>query len=266
VKHQEVVVFGAGVKGVGLADQLRAAMTADGATDEQARSQIWLADANGLLFNDMDELRDFQRDYAKQRSGAPGASGPGPVRLADIIEGVAPTILVGASAVGGTFTREVVQAMCQVTRRPLILPLSAPAAAIEAMPADIIAWSGGKALVAASIQADPVECEGTAFTVGQVNDLLVYPGLGLGVIASRAARVTPHMLQATAAALAEQVDASRLGAPLLPGIHGLRASSALVAEAVVRAAVADQVAVFNPTNPTQAVHDAMWAPAYRDVG
>jgi malate dehydrogenase (oxaloacetate-decarboxylating) len=266
MKHQELVVFGAGAEGVGVADQLRAAMIADGNTDEQARSQIWLADAHGLLFDDMDELRDFQRDYAKQRSGAPGSSGPGPVRLADIIEGVAPTIVVGASAVGGTFTREVVQAMCQVTRRPLILPLSAPAAAIEAMPADIIAWSGGKALVAASIQADPVECEGTAFTVGQLNDLLVYPGLGLGIIASRAARVTPRMLQATAAALAEQVDASRLGAPLLPGIHGLRASSALVAEAVVRAAVADQVAVFNPTNPTQAVHDAMWAPAYRDVG
>ena len=266
MKHQELVVFGADAAGVGLADQLRAAMMADGATDEQALSQIWLADANGLLFDDMDELRDFQRDYAKQRSGAPGASGPGPMRLVDIIEGVAPTILVGASAVGGAFTREVVQAMCQVTRRPLILPLSAPATAIEAMPADIIAWSGGKALVAASIQADPVECEGTAFTVGRVNDLLVYPGLGLGVIASRAARVTPHMLQATAAALAEQVDASRLGARLLPGIHGLRASSALVAEAVVRAAVADQVAVFNPTNPTQAVHDAMWRPAYPDVG
>jgi malate dehydrogenase (oxaloacetate-decarboxylating) len=266
MKHQELVVYGAGAEGVGLADQLRAAMIADGATDEQARSQIWLADDRGLLFDDMDKLRDFQRDYARQRSGAPGASGPGPVRLAAIIEGVAPTILVGASAVGGTFTREVVHAMCQVTRRPLILPLSAPAAAIEAMPADIIAWSGGKALVAASIQADPVECGGTVFTVGQVNDLLVYPGLGLGVIASRAARVTPHMLQATAAALAEQVDASRLGAPLLPGIHGLRASSALVAEAVVRAAVADQVAVFNPTNPTQAVHDAMWRTAYPDVG
>jgi malate dehydrogenase (oxaloacetate-decarboxylating) len=95
----------------------------------------------------------FQRDYAKQRSGATGASGPRPVRLADIIEGVAPTILVGASAVGGTFTREVVQAMCQATRRPLILPLSAPAAVIEATPADIITWSGGKALVATGIQA-----------------------------------------------------------------------------------------------------------------
>jgi len=266
MKHQELVVFGAGVAGVGVADQLRAAMIADGATDEQARSQIWLADTHGLLFDDMDDLRDFQRDYAKQRSGALGASGPGPVTLADIIEDVAPTILVGASAVGGTFTREVVQAMGQATRRPLILPLSAPAAAIEAMPADIIAWSGGKALVATVIHADPVEFDGTTFTVGQLNDVLVYPGLGLGIIASRAAKVTPHMLQATASALAEQVDASQPGAALLPGIHGLRAYSTLVAEAVVRAAVADQVAAFNPTNPTQAIHDAMWRPAYPDVG
>jgi malate dehydrogenase (oxaloacetate-decarboxylating) len=266
MKHQELVVFGAGAAGAGLAGQLRAAMIADGATDEQARSQIWLADARGLLFDDMDELRDFQRDYAKQRSGAPGASGPGAVGLADIIERVAPTILVGAAALGGTFTREVVQAMCQATRRPLILPLSAPAAAAEAMPAGIIAWSGGKALVATGIQADPVEWNGTTFTVGQLNDVLVYPGLALGIIASRAATVTPRMLQAAASALAEQVDASQPGAPLLPGIHGLRASSALVAEAVVRAAVADQVAVFNPTNPTQAVHDAMWQPAYPDVG
>jgi malate dehydrogenase (oxaloacetate-decarboxylating) len=266
MKHQELLVFGTGAAGVDVADHLRAAMIADGATDEQARSQIWLANAHGLLFDDMEDVRDFQRDYAKQRSGAPGVSGPGAVRLADIIEGVAPTILVGASAVGGTFTREVVQAMCQATRRPLILPLSASATAIEAGPADIITWSGGKALVATGIRADPVECEGTTFTVGQLNHVLVYPGLGLGVIASRAAKVTPRMLMATASALAEQVDASQLGAPLLPGIHGLRASSALAAEAVVRAAVVDQVAVFNPTNPTQAVHDAMWRPAYPDVG
>jgi malate dehydrogenase (oxaloacetate-decarboxylating) len=263
MKYQELVVYGAGAAGAGLADQLRAAMIADGATDEQARSQIWLADARGLLFDDTDDLHDFQRDYARQRSGAPV---PGPAGLADIIEGVAPTILVGASALGGTFTPEVVQAMCQATRRPLILPLSAPAAATEAMPADIIAWSGGKALVATGIQADPVECDGTTFTIGQLDDALVYPGLGLGITASRAARLTPRMLQAAAAALAEQVDASQPGAPLLPGIHRLRASSPLVAEAVIRAAVADQVAVFNPTNPTQAVHDAMWRPAYPDVG
>jgi len=261
-----VVVFGAGAAGAGIADQLRAAMIADGATDEQARSQIWLARTDGLLFDDMPDLRDFQRDYAKQRSATPWASGPGPVGLADIIEGVAPTILVGTSGAGGTFTRDVIQAMCQATRRPLILPLSAPAAAIEAMPADIIAWSGGQALVATAIAAGPVEYHGTTFAVGQLDNVLVYPGLGLGLIVSRAARVTPHMLQAAAAVLAEQVDASQPSAPLLPGTHGLRACSALVAEAVVQAAVADQVAVFNPTNPTQAVQDAMWRTAYPDVG
>jgi malate dehydrogenase (oxaloacetate-decarboxylating) len=156
--------------------------------------------------------------------------------------------------------------MCQATRRPLILPLADLAAAIEAMPSDIIAWSGGKALVATGIPASPVECNGTTFTIGQMNNVLVYPGLGLGIIVSRAAKVTPRMLQAAASALAEQVDASHPGAPLLPGIQGLRASSALVAEAVVRAAVADQVAAFNPTKPTQAVHEAMWRPAYPDVG
>ena len=266
MKHQELVVFGAGAAGVGIADQLRAAMTADGATDEQARSQIWLANAHGLLFDDMGDLRDFQRNYAKQRSGAPGASRPGAAGLADIIERVAPTILVGASALRGTFTQEVVQAMCQATRRPLILPLSTAAATIEAMPADIIAWSGGKALVATGVQADPIEWNGTTFTLGQLNEVLAYPGLGLGIIASQAAKVTPRMLQAAAAALAEQVDASQLGAPLLPSSHGLRASSALVAEAVVCAAVADQVALFNPTNPIRAIHDAMWRPAYPDIG
>jgi malate dehydrogenase (oxaloacetate-decarboxylating) len=262
MKHQELVVFGAGAAGVGLAGQLRAAMRADGATDEQARSQIWLADTGGLLFDDMDELREFQRDYAKQRSAAPWASGPGPVGLADIIEGVAPTILVGASAVGGTFTREVVQAMGQATRRPLILPITAPAAA---MPSDIIAWSDGKALVATAILASPVEYHGTAFTIGQLNNVLVYPGLGLGITVSRASRVTPRMLRAAASAVAEQIDASQPGAPLLPGTQDLRATSALVAEAVVHAAVADQVAAYHPTNVTRAVRDAMWRPAYPDI-
>jgi malate dehydrogenase (oxaloacetate-decarboxylating) len=240
-------------------------MRADGATDEQARSQIWLADTDGLLFDDRDDLRDFQRDYAKQRSALPWASGPGPVTLADIIEGVAPTILLGTSAVRGTFTQEVIQAMGQATRRPVILPISAPAAAIQPMPSDIIAWSHGQALVAAATPAGPVEYRGTTFTIGQLNNVLVYPGLGLGITVSRASRVTPHMLQAAAIAVAEQIDTSQPGAPLLPGTQHLRATSALVAEAVVHAAVADQVAAYHPTNVTRAVHDAMWRPAYPDI-
>jgi malate dehydrogenase (oxaloacetate-decarboxylating) len=263
MKHQELVVCGAGADGVAIADQVRAAMTGDGATDEQARSQIWLAGPPGLLFDDTAELRDFQRDYAKQRSSTPWASRPGPVGLAEVIERVAPTILLATSAAGGTFTRPTIQAMCQATSRPLILPVSTAAGAA---PADIIAWSDGKALVATGIPAGPVDYDGTTFTIGQASNVLAYPGLGLGVIVSRAARVTPRMLQAAAAAIAEQADASQPGAPLLPGVQDLRACAAVVAEAVVRAAVADQVATDNPTDLTQAIRDAMWRPAYPDAG
>jgi malate dehydrogenase (oxaloacetate-decarboxylating) len=263
IKHQELVVCGAGADGIAIADHLRAAMTGDGATDEQARSQIWLAGPHGLLFDDTAGLRDFQRDYARQRSSTPWASRPGPVGLAEVIERVAPTILLATSAASGTFTQQIIQAICQATSRPLILPIST---ATGATPADIIAWSDGKALVATGIPAGPVEYDGTTFTIGQASNVLAYPGLGLGVIVSRASRVTPRMLQAAAAAIAEQADTSQPGAPLLPGVHDLRACAPVVAEAVVRAAVTDQVASDNPTNLAQAIRGAMWQPAYPDAG
>jgi malate dehydrogenase (oxaloacetate-decarboxylating) len=259
LKHQEPVVCGAGADGVALAGLLRAAMTGDGASDEQARSQIWLAGPHGLLFDDTPGLRGFQRDFAKQRSRTPWASRPGPVGLAEVIERVAPTILLATPAAGRTCTRQIIQAMCQATSRPLILPISAAAGAT---PADIIAWSDAKALVATGIPAAPVDYEGTTFTIAQASNALVYPGLGLGVIVSQAARITPRMLQAAAAALAEQADAAQPGAPLLPGLQDLRACAVVVAEAVVGAAVTDQVASDNPTNLTQAIHRAMWQPAY----
>jgi malate dehydrogenase (oxaloacetate-decarboxylating) len=210
MKHQEPVVCGAGADGIAIAGQLRAAMTGDGATDEQARSQIWLAGPHGLLFDDTAGLRDFQRDYARQRSATPWASRPGPVGLAEVIEGVAPTILLATSAAGGTFTRQIIQAMCQATSRPLILPISA---ATGAAPADIIAWSDGKALVATGLLAAPVDYDGTTFTIGQASNVLAYPGLGLGIIVSQATRVTPRMLQAAAAAIAEQAGTSQPAYP-----------------------------------------------------
>jgi malate dehydrogenase (oxaloacetate-decarboxylating) len=263
LKHQEPVVCGAGADGVALADLLRAAMTGDGATDEQARSQIWLAGPHGLLFDDTPGLRGFQRDYARRRSSTPWAPRLGPVGLAEVIERVAPTILLATSAAGGTFTRQIIQAMCQATSRPLILPICTAAGAA---PADIIGWSDAKALVATGIPAAPVDYDGTTFTIGQASNVLAYPGLGLGVTVSRAARVTPRMLQAAAAALAEQADTAQPGAPLLPGLQDLRACAAVVAEAVVGAAVTDQVASENPTHLTQAIRGAMWQPAYPDPG
>jgi malate dehydrogenase (oxaloacetate-decarboxylating) len=231
MKYQTAVAFGAGATGVAIADQLRDAMVADGATEEQARSQIWLVGT------------------------------PAPVGLTETVHQAAPTILLGTSAVEGAFTREVIEAMCRVTGRPLILPVCGPASTAEAAPSDVIAWSDGRALVAAGAAGH----DGAAFTIRQAGSFLVGPGLGLGVTVSGASRVTPHMLRAAAAAIAERADASQPGAPLLPVVRDLRASSAMLAEAVVRAAVADGVAVFNPTNPTQAIQDAMWLPAYPDI-
>jgi malate dehydrogenase (oxaloacetate-decarboxylating) len=234
MKHQAVVVFGAGPAGVAIAGLVRDAIVADGAAAEQARDQIWLADE--------------------------------PAGLAAVIGRTAPTMLLGASAVCRAFSREVIEAMCQATSRPLILPLSTPSSRAEAAPSDVIAWSGGRALVASGIPAAPVRHGGTTFTIGQVNTALVFPGVGLGVTVSRAATITPRMLQAAATAVAEQAGASRPGAPLLPGVQNLRATSAQVAEAVVRAAVADKVAAFNPTGVARAVRDAMRVPADPDTG
>jgi malate dehydrogenase (oxaloacetate-decarboxylating) len=266
MKHQTMVVFGAGAAGVAVADQVHDAIVADGATDEQACHQICLVGRRGLLFDDLPDLRNFQAPYAKKRSDAAWAAEAGPVGLLHAIDRTAPTILLGASAVHRAFTRQVIQAMCQATSRPLILPISNPASRVEVMPADVIAWSDGRALVATGVPAASVEYEGTTFAIGQANSALIFPGIGLGVIVSRAARVTPHMLQAAAAAVAEQVDTSRPGAPLLPGVQNLHALSAQVAEAVIRAAVADKVATFNPTSLTRTVHNARWIPDYPDIG
>ena len=185
--------------------------------------------------------------------------------LTETVDEAAPTILLGTSAVEGAFTREVIEAMCRVTSRPLILPVCDPASTAEAAPSDVIAWSDGRALVAAGSAAGAAGHDGAAFTIRQAGSFLVGPGLGLGVMVSGASRVTPRMLRAAAAAIAEQADASQPGASLLPVVRDLRASSAMLAEAVVRATVADGVAVFNPTNPAQAIQDAMWRPGYPDI-
>jgi malate dehydrogenase (oxaloacetate-decarboxylating) len=210
----------------------------------------------------MTGLRNFQQEYARPAAEVSDWGGKGVPDLLSTIQHVKPTILLGTSTDHGAFTRPIVEAMCAGVDRPIILPISNPTSRIEAMPSDIIPWSKGKALVATGIPLDPVEYDGTTYQIGQANNALLYPGLGLGVIVSRAKHVTANMLVAAADAVAGQVDTTVPGALLVPPVSNLRASSAIVAHAVVQAAIDDMVATVTPTNIIQAVEDAMWQPVY----
>ena len=263
---QRLVVYGAGTAGTGMADQIRAGMVRDGLSPDEARSRIWLIDRAGLVTDDMEGLPDYQRAYARPAGeAADWTREHGRIGLLETVRRVHPTILIGTSTDHGAFTRDVVEAMSAGVERPIILPLSNPTERIEAMPTDVVAWSGGKALVATGIPVEPFDYRGTRFTIGQGNNALLYPGLGLGVIVSGASRVTDGMLLAAARAVAGQVDPTAPGAALLPPVENLRASSATVAVAVARQAQADGVAVARHDNLIQAVQDAMWEPVYPEV-
>ncbi|MCU1494372.1 MAG: malate dehydrogenase [Acidimicrobiaceae bacterium] len=267
-KDQRLVVFGAGSAGCGIADQLRNAMVADGASTEQASRQVWLVDRQGLLTDDMTDLRDYQKPYARPAGEVKGWSDQSPIDLLTTVRQVKPSILLGTSTVAGGFTEEIIKAMAAGVERPIVFPLSNPTERIEAMPADVLAWTHGKALCAVGIPVPPVQLDGTTFTIGQANNALLYPGLGLGTVVSRARHVTDHMLLAAADAVASQVISSQLGAPLLPPVENLRASSAIVAGAVIRAAVDDGVAdaelgdVSDDSQLVELVQSAMWQAAY----
>ena len=287
-RDQRVVILGGGTAGVGIADQIRDQMVRDGLDAGQAIRQVWIVDLPGLLTEDMSEgLLDYQRPYARPAAEVSGwATTPvevdpsaatrwpemaalrqaraasGIITLQTVVEQVKPTILVGTSTAHGAFTQQVVEAMSAGVERPVIFPISNPFSKIEAMPADIIAWSRGKALVATGLPIAPVDYAGVTYSFGQANNALVYPGLGLGTIVAGASKVTDGMLLAAAEAVAGQADVSAPGASLLPAVENLRVSSATAAVAVAQAAADDGVATTKPDNPVQAVHDAMWQPVY----
>jgi len=290
-RDQRVVILGGGTAGVGIADQIRDQMARDGLDAGQATRQVWIVDLPGLLAEDMGEsLLDYQRPYARPAAEISGwATTPaevdpsaatrwpemaalrqaraasGIISLQTVVGQVKPTILIGASTAHAAFTQQVVEAMSAAVERPVIFPISNPTSQIEAMPADIITWSKGRALVATGLPIAPVDYAGVRYWFGQANNALLYPGLGLGTIVAGASQVTDGMLLAAAEAVAGQADVSAPGASLLPAVENLRASSATTAVAVAAAAMADGVATSKPDSPAQAVQDAMWQPAYPDA-
>jgi malate dehydrogenase (oxaloacetate-decarboxylating) len=255
---QRVVIFGAGTAGMGIADQIRTIMVDDGLSEQEATRRFWPVDKPGLLLDNMKELRDFQQPYARP---ATEVSGWGSTDLAAVVEHVKPTIIVGTSTVGGTFTEQIVREMAKHVERPLIFPLSNPTERIEATPADLIKWTDGRALIGTGTPWEPVPHKGVDYEIGQANNALIYPGIGLGTIVARAAHVTDTMLLAASQAIAGLVDINRPGAGLLPDVENLRAASATVAVAVANQAARDGVA--EPLeDPVQAVQDAMWQAKY----
>ena len=261
--EQRLVVYGAGTAGTGMADQISAAMEREGLNREEAKQRVWLIDINGLVTDDMDGLPDYQQEYARPATEvADWAKTDGKIGLLEVVKQVKPTILIGTSTDHGAFTEDVVKALCAGVERPILLPLSNPTEKIEVMPSEAIKWSDGKALISVGIPVPPVPYKGVNYEIGQANNAMLYPGLGLGVIVSGAEHVTDGMLLAAAEAVASQVNPQDEGASLLPSVNNLRASSATVAVAVAKQAVKDGVATKQPENWVQAVQDAMWQAVY----
>ncbi|HLM89627.1 MAG TPA: NAD-dependent malic enzyme [Streptosporangiaceae bacterium] len=261
-----IVIFGLGTAGAGIADQLTAAMVAEGVPEAEATRRFWAIDRPGLLTRDMTALSGTQRRYARDPAEVAGWRRETGIGLAEVVARVHPTVLIGTSARAGAFTEAIVRDMAAQAVRPVILPMSNPTALAEAVPADLIRWTDGRALVAAGSPFGAVDHDGIRHEIAQANNALIFPGLGLGVIAARARRVTDGMLLAAARAVADMVDISAPGAPLLPRVADLRGTSVAVAAAVARAARAEGVASATlDADLTGQVRALMWEPRYRRV-
>ena len=269
LRNQRVVIFGAGTAGIGIADQIRDAMVREGLSEEDATARFWCVDRQGLLTTDMaGQLRDYQVTYARpaaeSKSWKHDGNGMG-VSLAEVVRRVKPTMLIGASTAAGSFTEAIVREMAAHTERPIIFALSNPPARAEANPADLIAWTDGRALIATGSPFAPVTYKGMTYVIAQVNNAMLYPGLVLGAIVSRASRISDGMFAAAANAVSSLVTVRQPGASLLPHIDDLRSVSATVAVAVAEAADAEGLAGVKLADIVQQVQDAMWQPEYRRI-
>ncbi len=269
LRDQRVVIFGAGTAGIGIADKVRHAMTHDGLSDGEATRRFWCVDRHGLLTVGMDgQLGDHQRLYARPTAECKGwmQSGNGNgVGLAEVVAQVKPTILIGASSVAGAFTESIVREMAFHVKNPIIFPLSIPASCSEATPANLLAWTDGRALMATGSLFSPATYRGLTYVVGQLSNAMLYPGLALGVTVAKASRISDGMFRAAASAVSSLVVVRQPGASLLPHIDNLRAVSMTVAAAVAEAARAEGLAAATLGDIVQQVQDAMWQPEYRRI-
>lgn len=258
-----IVIHGAGTAGIGIANLTLRLMTQMGIDADLARTHFWGLGSRGLLREGI-RLRDFQQPFARSQEELKGwkLDTPGQYELRDVVRNVKPTILIGCSAQAGAFSQDIVTMMAKNCPRPVIMPLSNPTSRAEALPSDLLHWTDGNALIATGSPFGQVHHDGVDYDIAQANNALVFPGIGLGVIASRASRVSSGMIAAAAKALSRTVNSRIRGASLLPAIDQLRPISARVALAVARTAQEEGLAEAEITNPVQTIFDSMWRPEY----
>lgn len=261
IKSQTYLTYGGGSAGAGIANRVLAEFMQQGLSEEEARKHFYMVDRQGLLFDDDETLTPEQKPFARSRSEFENADEL--TDLLSVVKAVKPTVLVGTSTNPGSFTKEVVEAMVANTDHPKIFPLSNPTKLHEAMPDDLIKWSDGKALVATGVPVDPVTASnGVTYEIGQANNMLVYPGLGLGTIVAKAKVLSDGMISAAAHALGGMVDASQPGAPVLPPVSRLSEMSFRVAVAVAKQAIAEGLNQVEIDDVEAAVKAAQWTPEY----
>ena len=257
---QVYLCYGGGSAGAGIADRVHAEMVAEGLSPEEAYKRFFMIDKQGLLFDDMEDLTPAQKPFAKKRSDFEGKGDM--TNLLEVIKTVKPTILVGTSTNPGAFTKEVVEAMCENTERPVIFPISNPTKKLEATAQQVIEWSDGKAFVATGVPSGTISYKGVDYEIGQANNALIYPGLGLGMLASEAKLLTDEMIGAAAHSLSGIVNPGQPGAPVLPPFQYVADVSIKVAEAVAKKAQEQGLAQAKETDMAKAVRDPKWYPKY----
>lgn len=255
---QRVMVFGAGTAGAGIAHQIYEEFMQQGLSSDEAKQHIYLVDKQGLLTDDMTDLTEGQQFFTRSVNDF---QKPLPT-LRSAVSAIKPTILIGTSTHPGAFTEEIVKEMAAHTERPIIFPLSNPTELAEAKASDLIEWTDGRALIATGIPSSPVDYKGVTYAIGQANNALMYPGLGLGVIASTAKLVDQSLLSAAAHALGGIVDASQPGAAVLPPVNKITSFSQHLAEVVAQHAIDHQNTRENITDAHAAVERIKWYPRY----
>ncbi|SFC05389.1 malate dehydrogenase (oxaloacetate-decarboxylating) [Alkalibacterium subtropicum] len=256
-----IMIFGAGTAGIGIADLILAELKDKGMPEEEAKQRIYLYDRHGIVHSEMKGATAGQQRYAQAKDRFERL----PDTLEEAVEAVKPTILIGSSGQSGAFSKDVVEHMHKYTERPAIFPISNPASLAEAKAVDIVNWTKGKGLVVTGSPSEPVEYEGVTYVIGQANNALLYPGLGLGLVTAQAKRVTDSVLLSAAHAVNDIQDLSEEGTALLPDVSRLREVSDRVAEAVINKVIEENLNQVDISDSAEAVRQNSWEAVYRPL-